>query len=93
MSITKADPTKCASRRRKFVICCSVVGRSVPGRRPAQPISAYSSLRPLVRDEAASATKTSREHRIWADEQGMVHVTGGKYTTYRLMSEEAADCD
>ncbi len=68
-----------------------VVEEVFPGAGPHQPISAYSSLRPLVRDEAASATKTSREHRIWADEKGMVHVTGGKYTTYRLMSEEAAD--
>ena len=69
----------------------NVVEEVFPGTGPHQPISAYSSLRPLVRDEAASATKTSREHRIWADQQGMIHVTGGKYTTYRLMSEEAAD--
>lgn len=68
-----------------------VVEKVFPGTGPHQPISAYSSLRPLVRDESSSATKTSREHRIWADEQGMVHVTGGKYTTYRLMSEEAAN--
>ena len=69
----------------------NVVEEVFPGTGPHQPIAAYSSLRPLVRDAAASATKTSREHRIWADETGMVRVTGGKYTTYRLMSEEAAD--
>ena len=69
----------------------NVVEEVFPGTGPHHPISAYSSLRPLVRDEAASATKTSREHRIWADQDGMVHVTGGKYTTYRLMSEEAGD--
>lgn len=68
-----------------------VVDEVFPGAGPHIPISAYSSLRPLVRAEGATATKTSREHRIWADSQGMVHVTGGKYTTYRLMSEEAAD--
>jgi glycerol-3-phosphate dehydrogenase len=62
-----------------------------PGAGSIEPLSAYSSLRPLVRDESASATKTSREHRIWADESGIVHVAGGKYTTYRLMSEEAVD--
>jgi glycerol-3-phosphate dehydrogenase len=62
-----------------------------PGRGAQEPISSYSSLRPLVRDEGASATKTSREHRIWADDQGMIHVIGGKYTTYRLMSEETVD--
>jgi len=56
-----------------------------------KPLSSYSSLRPLVRDASASATKTSRGHRIWKDERGMVHVSGGKYTTYRKMSEEAVD--
>jgi glycerol-3-phosphate dehydrogenase len=55
------------------------------------PISSFSSLRALVRDESRSATSTSREHRIWRDEKGIVRITGGKYTTYRLMAEEAAD--
>ena len=59
------------------------------------PIATYSALRPLVQsgDSAApsSATSTSREHRIWASADGVVHVAGGKYTTYRSMSEEAAD--
>lgn len=54
-------------------------------------ISTYSSLRPLVREEHESATSTSREHRIWRDAEGVVHVSGGKYTTYRAMAEEAAD--
>ena len=68
-----------------------VVDEVFPNTGPHEPICAYSSLRPLIRDEASSATKTSREHRIWADPAGMVHVAGGKYTTYRLMSEEAVD--
>ncbi len=68
-----------------------VVEEVFPHAASGEPICAYSSLRPLVRDESSSATKTSREHRIWADENGVVHVSGGKYTTYRLMSEEASD--
>lgn len=55
------------------------------------PISAYSSLRPLLRDVSDSPTAASREHRIWRSGDGIVHIAGGKYTTYRLMSEEAAD--
>ena len=54
-------------------------------------ISTYSSLRPLVKDERESATSASREHRIWKDAAGTVNVTGGKYTTYRAMAEEACD--
>jgi glycerol-3-phosphate dehydrogenase len=62
-----------------------------PESRGMQPVASYSSLRPLVRDDSGSATATSREHRIWRDAEGIVHVSGGKYTTYRVMSEEAAD--
>ena len=62
-----------------------------PEAKGIEPIASYSSLRPLVKDDSGSATATSREHRIWRDPQGVVHVAGGKYTTYRVMSEEAAD--
>lgn len=57
----------------------------------AEPLSAFSSLRPLVREEGRSATTTSREHRIWKEPGEVVRITGGKYTTYRSMSEEAVD--
>jgi len=69
----------------------SVVRRLFPSARDTAPISTFSALRPLVRTGALSATKASREHRIWRSEDGVVHVAGGKYTTYRAMSEQAAD--
>ncbi|MBY0503971.1 MAG: glycerol-3-phosphate dehydrogenase/oxidase [Bryobacteraceae bacterium] len=62
-----------------------------PESRGMRPIATYSALRPLVQSGGTSATSTSREHRIWASADGVVHVAGGKYTTYRSMSEEAAD--
>jgi len=67
-----------------------IVRRLFPAASATEPISAFSSLRPLV-PAAGSATKASREHRIWKDDAGVVHVAGGKYTTYRVMSAEAAD--
>jgi hypothetical protein len=33
----------------------------------------------------------SRSHKIWNSDDGILHIAGGKYTTYRRMSEEAAD--
>ncbi len=69
----------------------AIVRRLYPGAGDLRPIAAYSALRALVRDHAASPTETSREHRIWNAEDGVLHVAGGKYTTYRLMSEEAAE--
>jgi glycerol-3-phosphate dehydrogenase len=54
-------------------------------------IASYVGVRPLVQDESGSEGKTSREHVILSDEQGFHFVAGGKYTTYRLMSEQIVD--
>ena len=67
-----------------------IVKRLFP-REAAEPVAAFSSLRPLLQDEASSPSRASREHRIWFGHDGVLHVAGGKYTTYRVMSEEAAD--
>jgi glycerol-3-phosphate dehydrogenase len=66
----------------------AIVRRLFPRALGIAPISAYSSLRPLLSSADASPTKTSREHRIWAS-NGVVHIAGGKFTTYRVMSDEA----
>jgi glycerol-3-phosphate dehydrogenase len=68
----------------------SIVRRLFPQSSGVEPVSAYSSLRPLLKSTDASPTKTSREHRIWESPGGVLHIAGGKYTTYRAMSEEAA---
>jgi len=68
----------------------SIVARVFPKHAGVQPISTYASLRPLLPSKG-SATSASREHRIWNAEDGIVHISGGKYTTYRSMSAEAAD--
>ncbi len=69
----------------------SVVGRVYPRSTGVAPISCFSSLRPLVSDGSASATSASREHRIFNTSDGILRIQGGKYTTYRSMSEEAGD--
>ncbi len=54
-------------------------------------VSSYAGVRPLVQDDSASEGKTSREHTILHDDSGITFVAGGKYTTYRLMSEDIVD--
>ena len=54
-------------------------------------ISTYAGVRPLVKDESHNEGKTSREHTILSDPRGFTFVAGGKYTTYRLMSEQIVD--
>jgi glycerol-3-phosphate dehydrogenase len=68
----------------------SIVGRLFPKYR-GEPVASYSSLRPLIAQTGRSATSTSREHRIWESGDGVLHISGGKYTTYRSMSEELVD--
>ncbi|MFN8945378.1 MAG: FAD-dependent oxidoreductase [Pseudobdellovibrionaceae bacterium] len=57
----------------------------------ADIVSTYAGVRPLVHDGSSTEGKTSREHVILDDDRGMTFVAGGKYTTYRLMSEQVVD--
>jgi len=64
-----------------------------PGARvtPNDILSSYAGVRPLVNDGASTEGKTSREHSIWSDEHNLTYVAGGKYTTYRLIAEQAVE--
>jgi len=68
------------------------VRRVVPGRHLDEEdiIATYAGARPLLAF-AGSSTSASREHRIEVDARGLVSVMGGKYTTYRLIAQEAVD--
>lgn len=55
-------------------------------------LSAWSGLRPLVRDPAAHDTQSLvRNHLINVSESGLLTISGGKWTTYREMAEETVD--
>lgn len=54
-------------------------------------VSCYAGVRPLFDDQSGSETKTSREHHIFSVDPGVTFVTGGKFTTYRRIAEEAVE--
>ncbi len=57
-------------------------------------VAAYAGIRPLALDpshESGGTVKASREHRIRTEQNGLVRVSGGKFTTYRLMAEQTVD--
>lgn len=54
-------------------------------------VSSYAGVRPLVNDGSDSEGKTSREHSIFSHGPNLSFVVGGKYTTYRLIAEQAVD--
>jgi glycerol-3-phosphate dehydrogenase len=51
----------------------------------------YAGLRPLLAGESEATSKLSREHAVTTPVAGLVMVAGGKYTTYRVMAEDAVD--
>ena len=55
-------------------------------------LSVFAGLRPLVRAGAHRNTAAlSREHTIVVGSSGLVTITGGKWTTYRRMAEDAVN--
>jgi glycerol-3-phosphate dehydrogenase len=55
-------------------------------------LSAWSGLRPLVKDPAAKDTQSLvRNHLINISKSGLLTIAGGKWTTYRAMAEETVD--
>jgi len=63
------------------------------GRTPAasEILSVWSGLRPLVRKGGGKTSQLSRDHTILVSQSGLVTVTGGKWTTYRRMGQDAVD--
>jgi glycerol-3-phosphate dehydrogenase len=57
----------------------------------ADVVGTYAGLRPLIAPAHGSTITASREHRVVVEENGLVRVSGGKYTTYRQMAEETVD--
>lgn len=55
-------------------------------------LSKFAGVRPLVsRAHATNTASLSRSHELFIDDNGLVTITGGKWTTYRQMAEEAVD--
>jgi glycerol-3-phosphate dehydrogenase len=54
-------------------------------------VGTYAGLRPLIAPSSGSTVTASREHRVTVEPTGLVRVSGGKYTTYRLMAEQTID--
>ena len=71
----------------------------VPGFREARAVHAWAGARPLVKDARVSATDTRHmsrgmsvlDHAERDGVKGLLTITGGKLTTYRLMAEHVVD--
>ncbi|HMQ04694.1 MAG TPA: glycerol-3-phosphate dehydrogenase/oxidase [Pyrinomonadaceae bacterium] len=56
-------------------------------------LSVFAGVRPLIRSPRndSKTSSLSRGHDMFVDDAGLVTVTGGKWTTYRQMAEDAVD--
>ena len=52
-------------------------------------LARFAGLRPLVAAKGATTKALSREHALLASPSGLVTITGGKWTTYRRMADDA----
>lgn len=53
--------------------------------------SVFVGIRPLIAGAGKETTKLSREHAVGQPLPGLVVISGGKYTTYRVMARDAVD--
>jgi glycerol-3-phosphate dehydrogenase len=53
--------------------------------------SVFAGLRPLVKTAAKRTAEISRDHSILISESGLISIVGGKWTTYRKMSEDVVN--
>ena len=54
----------------------------------ADCIASIAGVRPILSKRKKAASKESREHVVWKD-KGLITVTGGKLTTFRLLAADA----
>ena len=57
----------------------------------ADVLSIFAGQRPLVRAGGGATAALSRDHTIVVSASGLVTITGGKWTTYRRMAEDAVN--
>jgi glycerol-3-phosphate dehydrogenase len=57
----------------------------------ADVVSAWAGIRPLVESGARETGSVSREHHIAWTAPGLLTITGGKLTTYRVMAAQVVD--
>jgi glycerol-3-phosphate dehydrogenase len=59
---------------------------------PRDVLSVFAGLRPLVGQPGERCTAAlSRDHAVFVSRSGLITITGGKWTTYRRMAQDAVD--
>lgn len=94
-TFTHATPDEVRASEADVTYLLEAANNFFPAARLAREdvISAWAGIRPLIAGtaEGADPDDASREHAIATSAHGMVSITGGKLTTYRVMAAEVVD--
>jgi len=58
---------------------------------PADVLSSWAGLRPLIHEDGKSPSELSRKDEIFLSDSGLISMAGGKLTGFRKMAERAVD--
>lgn len=94
-TFTDAPPDEVRASERDLAYLLDAANAFFPAARLTREdvVSAWAGIRPLIAGGAAQADpgNASREHAIAESGEGIVSITGGKLTTYRVMAAEVVD--
>jgi glycerol-3-phosphate dehydrogenase len=94
-TFTDAHPDEVRASERDVAYLLEAANAFFPAARltNADVMSAWAGIRPLIATgaEKADPSDASREHAISSSANGVVSITGGKLTTYRIMAAEVVD--
>jgi glycerol-3-phosphate dehydrogenase len=94
-SFTDAPPDEVRASERDVVYLLNAANAFFPAARLTREdvVSAWAGIRPLIAGgtEQTNPGNASREHAIAETDEGVVSITGGKLTTYRVMAAEVVD--
>ncbi len=94
-SFTDAPPDEVRASERDLAYLLNAANAFFPAAHLTREdvVSAWAGIRPLIAASAEQADpgNASREHAIAESDEGVVSITGGKLTTYRIMAAEVVD--
>jgi glycerol-3-phosphate dehydrogenase len=94
-SFTDAPPDEVRASERDLAYLLNAANAFFPAAHLTREdvVSAWAGIRPLIAGNAEQADpgNASREHAIAESDEGVVSITGGKLTTYRIMAAEVVD--
>ncbi|HET9426393.1 MAG TPA: glycerol-3-phosphate dehydrogenase/oxidase [Gemmatimonadaceae bacterium] len=92
-TFTDADPDRVRADEGDIAYLLAAANHFFPqaNLRREDVISAWAGIRPLAASESGDPVSASREHVVSVTPAGVVTITGGKLTTYRVMAAEVVE--